>query len=99
MDEVTLRDILDSIEGCERLIQYYKIKADQIANRPVNMGSDPYELEMTDDEKYRIDDLQECRKKIQELEETRLRLMESIENNHTFRRATGSLQNKFAKLI
>ena len=73
-ETLTLRDKLDAIEACDRLIAYYKEQLQDANKRPINMGDDIYELEMTDDEKDRLDDMEYCRKKIVATMETKKRL-------------------------
>ena len=99
MDELSLRDILDSIEGCERLIQYYTLKLKELELQPINMKSrDDFDVYVDDADFYRAQDMNDCRAKIKELNDTKLRLMGSIENNITFRIATGNVQKGFDRI-
>lgn len=96
-ETLTLRDKLDAIEACDRLIAYYKEQLQDANKRPINMGDDIYELEMTDDEKDRLDDMEYCRKKIVATMEAKKRLVESLEDDYTFKIATGRRQHPFSR--
>ena len=96
-DTITLRDKLDAIEACDRLIEYYQGQLKIASQRPINMGEDIYELEMTDDERERMDAMEDCRRKLQGIMESKKRLVESLEDDYTFRVATGKRQHLFNK--
>ena len=96
-EALTLRDKLDAIEACDRLIAYYQEQLKSASKRPINMGDDIYELEMTDDEKDRMDDMEFCRRKITSTMEAKKRLVESLEYDPTFEVATGRRQHPFSK--
>ena len=96
--DLSVRDKLDAIEACERLIQYYEESIEEVNRRPINMGSDLYELEMTDEERYNIDDRVSYTKKIESLKASRKRLLAALEDDYTFRIATGSIQQRFDRI-